>query len=123
MISKSDFVQGLFKSKTSSKKWWGQFKDANGRLRRHPLAVDKLAAQAMLNELVRQVEREKAGLSDPTEHQRKRPLQCHMTDFRAYLEHKGATPKYTVDAIAKLTKMTASCKWKTIGDISAVARV
>ena len=40
------------KTKTKSKKWWGQYKDASGRLRRHPLAIDKTAAQAMLNELV-----------------------------------------------------------------------
>ena len=44
--------------KTPSKKWWGQFKDANGKLRRHPLAIDKMAAQAMLNQLVKLVERE-----------------------------------------------------------------
>jgi hypothetical protein len=60
------------KVKTKSKKWWGQYKDASGRLRRHPLSVDKAAAQAMLNEIVRRVEREKAGLVDPTDAQRNR---------------------------------------------------
>ncbi len=48
----------------------GQYKDATGRLRRQPLAIDKAAAQAMLNEIVRNVEREKAGLIDPTDAQR-----------------------------------------------------
>ena len=60
--------------KTKTKKWWGQFRDGNGKLRRHPLAVDKKAAQAMLNELVRKAELAKAGLADPTEEQRRRPL-------------------------------------------------
>jgi len=59
------------KVKAKSKKWWGQFKDAYGCLRRKPLSVDKAAAQAMLNQIVQQVEREKAGLVDPTEKQRK----------------------------------------------------
>ena len=36
------------KIKAKSKKWWGQYKDALGRLRRVPLAIDKVAAQAML---------------------------------------------------------------------------
>jgi hypothetical protein len=40
------------KVKQRSKKWWGQYKDADGRLRRKPLAVDKMAAKAMLNEIV-----------------------------------------------------------------------
>ena len=57
------------KVKGKSKKWWGQYKDADGRLCRKPLAVDKTAAKAMLNEIVRRVEREKAGLVDPTEEQ------------------------------------------------------
>ena len=35
------------KIKSKSKKWWGQYKDADGRLRRHPLSTDKKAAQAM----------------------------------------------------------------------------
>jgi hypothetical protein len=47
-----------------------------------------MAAQAMLNELLRKVEREKAGLSDPTEEQRKRPLGEHVTDFQRYLTNK-----------------------------------
>ncbi len=50
------------KAKGKSKKWWGRYKDADGRLRRHPLSTDKMAAQDMLNEAVRRVERQKAGL-------------------------------------------------------------
>ena len=62
-------------SQNSIKKWWGQYKDALGRLKRVPLAIDKLSAQAKLNELVKKVEREMAGLVDPTDEQRKRPMQ------------------------------------------------
>lgn len=40
------------KIRSKSKKWWGQYKDAFGRLKRTPLAVDKQAAQAMLNQIV-----------------------------------------------------------------------
>ena len=45
-----------------SRKWWGRFKDLDGREKRVPLAIDKTAAQAMLNDLVRKVELEKAKL-------------------------------------------------------------
>jgi integrase len=109
------------KIKTQSRKWWGQFKDAQGRLRRHPLAVDKLAAQAMLNRIVKRIEREKAGLVDPTEEQRKRPLALHVKEFRQYLENKGVTIKQVEQALSQLNKLVAACKWRLIADITAAS--
>jgi len=107
------------KVKGKSKKWWAQYKDADGRLRRKPLAVDKTAAKAMLNEIVRRVEREKAGLIDPTEEQRKRPLSVHIEEFESYLANKGVTPKQKQETIAKLKMVIDGRKWKRIADISA----
>ncbi|CAK9108551.1 unnamed protein product, partial [Durusdinium trenchii] len=43
-------------TKAKSKKWWGRYKDENGSEKRVPLAADKKAAQAMLNEIVKKVE-------------------------------------------------------------------
>jgi len=107
------------KVRRKSKKWWGQFKDAQGRLRRRPLAVDKVAAKAMLNEIVKRIEREKAGLIDPTEEQRKRPLVDHVREFESYLVNKRVTPKQVRETIAKLRRMIDSRRWRMIGDISA----
>ena len=108
------------KIKTKSKKWWGQYKDALGRLKRVPLAVDKFAAQAMLNDLVKKVEREMAGLVDPTDEQRKRPLHKHVAEFRSYLENQGRDrPSRSWKSIRKLQKMIDDRKWRFIGDISA----
>ena len=53
------------KIKRKSKKWWGRYRDALGRDCREPLAADKAAAQAMLNELVCKAERQAAGKIDP----------------------------------------------------------
>ena len=107
------------KVKTKSKKWWGQYKDANGRLKRVPLAVDKVAAQAMLNQIVQRVEREKAGLVDPTEDQRKRPLTDHLREFKDYLVNKGVTTKQVGESTRQLQKMVDDRRWKFIGDIAA----
>ena len=76
------------RTKTKSKKWWGMYRDASRRMCRVPLAIDKMAAQALLNQIVRQVEREKAGLVDPTDEQRRRPLKTHLAEFKKYLENK-----------------------------------
>jgi integrase/recombinase XerD len=107
------------KIKTKSKKWWGQFKDANGKLKRVPLAIDKTAAQAMLNQIVQRVEREKAGLVDPTEDQRKRPLADHIKEFESYLANRGVTPKQTKETITQLKRMVTDRRWRMICDVSA----
>lgn len=117
-VVRKDPVTGE-KIKTKSKKWWGQFKDANGRLRRHPLAVDKVAAHAMLNELVRKVEREKAGLTDPTDEQSKRPLKEHLKEYKAYLENKAVSQKQVSESTRQIAKMIKTCKWVLVGDIAA----
>ena len=50
------------KVKGKSRKWWGRLKDETGKEKRVPLAADKPAAQAMLSELVKKVERRLAGI-------------------------------------------------------------
>ncbi len=107
------------KIKTKSKKWWGKYRDAFGTIRRVPLAADKLAAETMLNERVRRVDREKAGLIDPTDEQRKRPLAQHLAEFKKYLKNKGVTPKQILECSTQTQKIVDSRKWKMIGDINA----
>src|SRR5438270_4480387 len=77
-----------------SRKWYGEFRDADGIARRVPLATDKAAAQAMLNEFVKKVERKQAGLYDPYEDHEKRPLADHLTDYRTHLRAKESTAKH-----------------------------
>jgi integrase/recombinase XerD len=107
------------KVKGKSKKWWGQYKDALGRLKRVPLCIDKAAAQAMLTQIVQRVDREKAGLVDPTEEQRKRPLADHLREFESYLQNKGVSDKQVRENLSKLRKLVSERKWRLIGDISA----
>jgi integrase/recombinase XerD len=107
------------KVKAKSRKWWGRYRDADGIDRRVPLAADKTAAQAMLNELVKKVERQIAGLVDPLEDQRKRPLAEHLEDFTRYLKNKGVTPKQVHTATTQIQCMIDSNQWKMIGEIIA----
>ena len=109
------------KIKTKSKKWWGRFRDANGREKRVPLAIDKAAAQAMLTELVRKAERRAAGISDPLEEHRRRPLTQHIEDFVNYLRNKGTTPAYVSRTRQQVRDIAAKCKFTSISDLSASA--
>ena len=107
------------KVKQKSRKWWGRYRDALGRDRRVPLANDKTAAQAMLNELVRRVELERAGRLDPFEDHLKTPLDVHIGAFERYLTNKGVTEKQIYTAKSQVEKIAKKSKWKTIRDISA----
>lgn len=104
---------------TRSKKWWGKYRDVSGKIRREPLAADKGVAQTMLNDKVRRVERERAGLIDPTDEQRKRPLAQHLTEFKRYLQNKGVTAKQVYTATSQTQSIVDANKWKLVGDISA----
>ena len=54
--------------KRTVRKWYGKYRDADGHTRKTPLARDKSVAQSMIAELVRKVERQKAGFNTYDEH-------------------------------------------------------
>jgi integrase len=107
--------------KAKSRKWWGRFRDENGVERRVPLAADKIAAKAMLNELVVKAERRAAGTLDPFDDQAKRPLKHHVDDFEVYQRSKGNTEQHVGEVTTKVRKIVDGCKWTFIRDISASA--
>jgi len=107
--------------KTKSKKWWGRYTDALGREKRVPLATDRRAAQAMLQELVQRVERQQAGLEDPAEEQMRRPIADHLADFETYLRARDVTDGHVSVTLTHVRKMIAAGRWRCVGDIDATS--
>jgi site-specific recombinase XerD len=107
------------KVKTKSTKWWGRFRDHLGRERRVPLARDKAAAQAMLNELVIKAERRAAGRIDPFEEHAKRPLKDHIDDFQQHLKDKGNSAQHVFEVASHVRKIAKGCKWDFIQNLSS----
>lgn len=107
------------KAKTKSKKWWGRYRDDDRVDRRVPLAVDKAAAQAMLNELVKKAERRAAGLDDPFEDHGRMPLAEHLADFAAHLTNKGSTPDYVKLTRQRAETIISRCKFHRTSEINA----
>src|SRR5262245_59040169 len=107
------------KIKTKSKKWWGRYRDENGAERRVPLAADKAAAQAMLNELVKQVERRIAGIVDRFDENRKRPIGDHLADFERHLKSKGVSAEQVQLVAFRARQIIEGSKATFIGDLSA----
>jgi integrase len=107
------------KIKTKSKKWWGRYRDENHVERRVPLAADKAAAQAMLNELVKKAERQAAGLVDRFDEHRKRPVGDHLTDFERHLKSKGVSSEQVKLVASRSRRIIEGCNAPFVGDISA----
>lgn len=105
--------------KAKAKKWWGRFRDENGMERRVPLAIDKTAAQAMLNELVKKTERLASGVIDRFDDERKRPLAEHLRDFEKHLRAKRVSNEQVKLVIYRAKKIIEKCKAKMAGDLTA----
>ena len=102
-----------------SAKWYGEYVDADGITRREPLSADKTAAQQMLAELVRKAELGKAGIRDPFEDHRKRPLAEHLADWEASLYANGRGEEYVKLKLARVGAILTGCKFVFTSDLSA----
>jgi hypothetical protein len=98
----------------SSPKWYGWVNGAAV-----PLCTNKSAAELMLAELMRKAERAEAGLGDPFEKHRKRPLDEHLADFRRELEARGNAPRYVQLVFSRLTFLMGGCGFVFTPDLSA----
>lgn len=105
--------------KAKSKKWWGRFRDDSGRERRVPLAADKMAAETMLNELVRKTERTKAGIIDHYDEHRKRPLNTHLNDFEKHLRSRGVSQQQITQVIFRARRIVSGSNANMIGQLTA----
>jgi integrase len=101
-----------------SKKWYGEYRDADGIEQCVPLSTDKTAAAQMLADLVKKAELGKAGITDPYEAHRKRPLAEHVADFERGLVAKGNGATHAQAAAARVRRTVEGCRFAFIGDIS-----
>jgi hypothetical protein len=102
-----------------SRKWYGEYRDADGVERRVPLATDRTAAELMLAELVRKAELKQANVADPFEEHSKRPLAEHLADFRRELEARGNAHRSTDLVVSRLEDLLAGCGFVFTRDLSA----
>jgi integrase len=99
-------------------KWYGQYRDLGGRVHRVPLATDKVAAQQMLADLVKQSERGLAGVSDPFAKHTFRPLSEHIDDFEKSIASGDITEKHAALTARRVRALVAGCEFRFIADIN-----
>jgi integrase/recombinase XerC len=107
---------GAKKHKEKSAKWYGR---VPGAAKPVPLCANKTAAQMLLNELVKKAEMARAGICDPYEAHRKRPLAEHLDDFRREMESKGDDPRHVSITISRLRALLSGCGFVFMADTSA----
>ena len=103
-------------------KWYGRYVDENGVKQRVPLSPNKVAAQQMLAELVKQVERKRAGLYTPGEEHARRPLTEHLADYERELRSRGIGDEQVRQTVGRVRAVLDGCKFVFPRDIQA-ARV
>src|SRR5438552_6156726 len=106
-----------------SRTYTGQYRLArDAKPQRVSLGVsDKQVAQEKLRQIVREAERERAGLS-PTKHESDARKQSVEKLIAQYIESRRGLrrdEKYVRELELKLLRLMRECKWRVAGDITA----
>lgn len=119
---------GARKTKERAKKWYGQYRDANGKRCRVPLCTDKQAAKSLLAKLEADAKTKELYPEPPvTDQERKlqeqaqRPLLDHLEDFRRHLESKGRVPEYVQHTYSAVRAILTGCRFERIADLQPSA--
>ncbi|MGE0608308.1 MAG: tyrosine-type recombinase/integrase [Pirellulales bacterium] len=99
------------------RKWYAKYRDADGVIRKVPLCADKTAAQAMLASILRNADRQHAGLVDPTKVHLTRAIDDHIDDFRTHLLAMARSPFHISETVRNIQAMVAACGGKVLGDL------
>jgi integrase len=84
-----------------------------------PLCANKAAAESLLGEKLKKAAQKLAGIADPYEEHRKRPLVEHLADFRKELEGRNNDPRYVALVHSRLTALCEGCSFRLLGELSA----
>jgi integrase len=104
-------------SQRRSEKWYADYLDADDKRRRVPLSSDKSAAQAQLADIIRIVERQKAGIIEKIVDVLKQPVDKSVEEYRDHLESKGRAAKHVSETIRHIRKALAACECVVLGDL------
>jgi len=103
----------------SLRKWYAEFRDADGVLRRVPLCEDKTAAQTMLLEKVRAVERQIAGIIDPSTEDLKRPVEDFVDDYQKHLASKARSERHIAETTRLIRRILHEARCRVLADLQS----
>ena len=104
-------------SKRRSEKWYADYEDADGKRRRVPLSTDKGSSQALLADILRTVERQKAGLVEQIADLFEQPIQISVDEYEEHLEGKGRADKHVTETIRHIRNALNNSGCVVLGDL------
>lgn len=111
------------KADTSDESYWAKYRNAAGKICRTRLKVkDKSIALRKLAEILRTVERERAGFVDTQLEQIKRPLSEHVDEWVASFDER-ITEKRRIEMPQRVRKLVRLAGWKKLTDITEKSTV
>lgn len=106
-----------------NKNWTIEYTDANGKRRRVGGYRDKQASEQKLADLVKQAEREKAGIIDQTAARRsdqlRRPISELVGQYEAHLRSKDASNWHISETLRRLNRVLTECEFKALADLES----
>lgn len=97
--------------------WWVQYHHRGRLVRRSLRTRDKRAAEIAAAELLKKEELKSAGVFDPHEDQKVRPLDDHLAEFEAVLLARDVVEKYRKERMGTLRTFAAWANAKRLGDL------
>ena len=107
------------KVEKETKKWYARYRDSLGIERVKPLSTDQKVSQQMLNKILLKVEKEKAGILDPTEAEMKKPIPVHLEAFENHLKAQNDTPRHIKDTMYRIRRFLNEHQILTLFDLKA----
>ncbi len=101
-------------------KWYIEYKDADGIMRRVPGCKDKQATAKMASDLDTAGQRGRTGLIDKHAEQRKRPLSEHIEDWEKLLKARGNNERYAEGQAKYVRAMTQGCRFLFWPDLCGI---
>jgi len=103
---------------TNGSKWYVKYRDESGNWRCVVASSHKDVALQMMANIVKEVERRKAGLSDDFSRSAMKPIAVYMGDFSNHLSDSENTPEHNRDTLRSCERIIDDCGWQRITDIN-----
>ena len=107
------------KYQDESRKWYIQYRDANGKKQRVPGYTDKQASTQLAAELERKAEHIQSGLADPHEKGKLQFLRTHLEAFRTALTSESNSEKHVSQTCIRIERLIEGCNFQRWIDIVA----
>src|SRR5262245_61634894 len=104
------------------KVWYYRFVDENGLKREERGCPDRRATEEMARAAESDAARIKAGIIDPFQSHRNRPIADHLADYLGYLASEGSTSKHVSTTGARIRGVLEGIGAQRLADLDA-ARV